>query len=101
MNQQPNKEFLVNYVGISDLPQDEQDTILSLLWSAIHNRIFDKLKMHIDEEILEKYQMQFETDRDGVLFEIKQQVEDWDEVASGAAKEVINEFKKVRETMKS
>ena len=96
-----NKEFLVNYVGIEDLSEQEQETILTLLWNAVHNRIFDKLKMHIDEEVLEKYQMQFETDREGVLYEIKEQVEDWDGLSSAAAKEVINEFKKVRETMKS
>jgi hypothetical protein len=101
MNKQPNKEFLINYVGITDIAPYEQDQILTLLWNAIHNRIFDKLKMYIDEEILEKYQMQFETDREGVLFEIKEIVPEWDDISSKAAKEVIEEFKKVRETMKS
>ena len=101
MNKQPNKEFLINYIGIDDLTPSEQETILNLLWNAIHNRIFDKLKMYIDAEILEKYQMQFETDREGVLFEIKNQVPEWNDVAGVAAQEVIAEFKKVRETMKS
>lgn len=79
----------------------EQEQILILLWNAIHNRIFDKLEMHIDKEVLEKFQMQFETDREAVLFEIKQMVPDWNDISSKAAKEVIEEFKKVRDTMKS
>ena len=101
MGQLHNKEFLINYVGISDLAPYEQEQILTLLWNAIHNRIFDKLEMHIDREILDKFEMQFETDREGVLFEIKALVPEWDRVASDAAKEVIEEFKKVRDTMKS
>ena len=100
MDNHHNKEFLINYVGIGDLTSGEQEQILSLLWTAIHNRIFDKLEMHIDREILDKFEMQFETDREGVLFEIKALVPEWDRIAGDAAKEVIEEFKKVRDTMK-
>ncbi len=93
-------DFLVSYIGLSGLSQDEQKEVIGYVWNAIHNRIFDILKNHIDSKMLSDLESRFETEGEKVFSEIKEIYPDFDKTAKRAVGEVIEEFKKVRESIK-
>jgi len=92
--------FLVSHIGLSSLSETEQEEVIGYVWNAIHNRIFDLLKTHIDKEMLASFESRFETDGEKVFSEIKEIFPDFDNTAKRAVEEVIMEFKKVRDSMR-
>ncbi len=94
------KQFLIDYIGLENLAPHEQEEVLELLWNAIHNRIFEDLQEHIEEERLDILEQQFLADKEGVLAELAEIVPNWKELSQHAARDVVEEFKKVQETRK-
>jgi len=93
-------KFLISYIGLADLPETEQEEIMGYVWNSIHNRIFDLLITHIDRETLDNFERRFEKESEKVFLEIKEIYPDFDKIARRAVDEVINEFKKVRDSIK-
>ena len=98
--QDKTKQFLLTYIGISDLSSKEQETIFEYLWNAVNARIFDLLREHLDDIALLAFEDRFENEKDAVISEIKELCPEFDELSKRATIEVIEEFRAVRNKAK-
>ena len=95
------KAFIIDYVGLQHMAPYEQEEVLGYIWNAIHNRIFDSLSDHLDKPELDSLSEKFMQDESSALLEVKERIPGFDKIAKESARQVIEEFKKIRETQVS